>query len=73
MELQDINNVEGMTCMNIVLPKGGSLEVNVTEKFLEVVRMHFELPPNGNVSEDHVRMYIYGAFKNAVDKAERGE
>jgi len=64
---------ESMIKKNIPLPKGGSLEVDVTQKFLDVVRSHFEVPNEQQVSDDHIRMYIWGALKNAVDKAERGE
>ena len=58
---------------NIPLPKGGTLEVDVTQKFLDIVRSHFGIPSNQQVDDDHIRMYVWGAFKNAVDKAERGE
>lgn len=58
---------------NILLPKGGVLEVDVTQKFLDVVRAHFGVPADQTVSDDHVRMYVWGAFKNAIDKAEWGE
>jgi hypothetical protein len=56
---------------NIALPKGGTLEVNITPQFLEVVRKHFELSATSFVNDDHIRMYIWGAFKNAVEKAEK--
>jgi len=55
---------------NIVLPKGGILEVDVTPTFLNVVQKHFELSTLEQVEDDHIRMYIWGAFKNAIDKAE---
>ena len=56
---------------NIRLPKGGNLEVDLNDEFLEVVRKHFSLSSLGEVADDHVRMYIWGSFKNAIDKAER--
>ena len=56
---------------NIALPKGGTLEVDITPQFLEVVRKHFELSATSSVNDDHIRMYIWGAFKNAFEKAER--
>ena len=55
---------------NIQLPKGGILEVDVTPKFLEIVRSHFGMSENQSVTDDCIRMYIWGAFKNAIDKAE---
>lgn len=56
---------------NIALPKGGTLEVDVTPQFLEIVRQHFELSTTSSVDDDHIKTYIWGAFKNAIDKAER--
>lgn len=56
---------------NITLPKGGTLEVDMTPEFLRAVRSHFNLPSMNTVSDDHIRMYIWGAFKNAIDKAEK--
>jgi len=57
---------------SIELPKGGALEVEMTPEFLNVVRDHFNLPKMNTVSDEHIRMYIWGAFKNAIDKAEKG-
>lgn len=56
---------------NIALPKGGTLEVDVTPQFLDVVRKHFQLSPKAIVSDEHIRMYVWGAFKNAIDKADK--
>jgi len=57
---------------NIPLPRGGELEVEASPRFLEIVKQHFGLPTVLEVNDEHVRMYIWGAFKNAVDKAEAG-
>lgn len=57
---------------NIQLPNGGTLEVDVTPEFLNIVRNHFNLPAMNTVADDHIRIYIWGAFKNAVDKADVG-
>jgi hypothetical protein len=65
MEMSD------MTKKNIQLPKGGVLEVDVTPKFLDAIRSHFNIPTSQPVADDYIRMYIWGAFKNAVDKADR--
>jgi hypothetical protein len=56
---------------SISLPRGAVLEVDITTEFLEVVRKHFDLLSASNVTDDHIRMYIWGSFKNAIDKAER--
>jgi len=53
----------------IPLPDGGSLEVDMTPQFLSIVCDHFKLEDKNKVQDDHLRMYIWGAFKNAVDKA----
>lgn len=60
-----------MTRKNIALPKGGTLEVDVTPQFLDIVCKHFQLSSTNFVSDDHIRMYVWGAFKNAIEKAER--
>lgn len=61
----------GMTRKNIQLPKGGTLELDITPQFLDAVRSHFNIPDSQTVADDYIRMYIWGAFKNAIDKAER--
>lgn len=58
---------------DIPLPRGGTLEVDLSPQFLDVVAQHFQLSDVSLIDNDHVRMYIWGAFKNAIDKAERGE
>jgi hypothetical protein len=59
------------TKKTIKLPRGGMLEVDVTPQFLQIVCDHFGLKEKSDVEDDHLRMYIWGAFKNAVDKAEK--
>ena len=54
----------------IKLPKGGDLEVSLTSEFLEAIKNHFELGSALKVTDDHIRMFIYGATKNALDEAE---
>ena len=56
---------------NIVLPTGGMLEVDMTDQFLDVVKNHFDLASTHEVHDEHLRLYIWGAFKNALDKAEK--
>jgi hypothetical protein len=64
--------IENPIKMNVDLPKGGTLELELTDKFLQVVRDQFMLQTISEVKEEHIRMYIWGAFKNALDKAELG-
>lgn len=54
----------------IKLPSGETLEVSIYPGFLEKVAGHFGLDSASSVLDDHIRMYIYGAFKNAIDRQE---
>jgi hypothetical protein len=54
----------------IVLPKGGALELTLSPKFYDRVRLHFGLASDAYVDDDHLRMFVFGALKGAVDKAE---
>lgn len=56
----------------IQLPKGETLELTIHPGFLDVVRKQFGLNPDEEVTDEHLRMFVYGAFKTAVDKAEAG-
>jgi len=58
---------------SIQLPKGGTLELDITPKFFDIIRAHFDIPITRPVGDEYIRMYIWGAFKNAIDKAEKGE
>ncbi len=60
-----------MEKLNIMLPQGGNLEVQVTKEFIDTVQAHFSLDSPDNVSEDHIRMFIYGSIRSAVEKAEQ--
>ena len=55
---------------NILLPNGSTLEVTIKPGFLEKVASQFNLEEIKDVSNEHIRMYIFGAFKNAIDKVE---
>lgn len=46
------------------------MNVDVTEQFYDRVRQHFGLSEGSHVDDDHIRMFIYGAVKTALDKAE---
>jgi hypothetical protein len=52
----------------INLPKGEVLEVQTSEEFYVRIRKHFGLKINEYVSDDYVRMFIYGSVKTALDK-----
>ena len=55
----------------IQLPKGGELEVSITDAFLKQVRDYFDIDSQSIVSNDHVRVFVYESFKSAVEKVEK--
>ena len=57
--------------IRIELPKGGALYVKGTDEFMNKIKNHFELSDVKDVDHEHIRMYVYGALKNATDKAEK--
>ena len=54
----------------VKLPKGGDLEISLTPEFLSVLSKHFNLPSPSHVNDDHIRMFVYGSLKSALDSAE---
>tara|TARA_R110000824_G_scaffold96509_2_gene231059 strand:+ start:377 stop:565 length:189 start_codon:yes stop_codon:yes gene_type:complete len=60
-----------MEKIEITLPRGGILEVEATQDFLEKVRSHFNLRLSDDVDNDHIRMFIFGSLQSAVEKAEK--
>lgn len=53
----------------IKLPNGNVLEVTLSPEFLSRVARQFEILTD-SVNDDHIRMFIFGALKNAIDKAQ---
>jgi len=62
-----MENVDNAETRFIQLPNGNTLEVTIRPGFLLRVAAHFGLSSIDNVENNHIRMYIFGAFKNAVD------
>lgn len=56
----------------VPLPKGGTLEIETTPAFYDALRKHLMLQPTQAVTDDHVRMFIFGVVSGAIDKAEIG-
>jgi hypothetical protein len=56
----------------IVLPKGGELEITLSNEFLWKLSNHFMIPVK-EVTDDHIRMFVWGATKTAIEKAENGD
>ena len=50
----------------------GILEVTMTPQFITELRKRFMLADDQPVEDDHIRMFVWGAVKNAIDKAEAG-
>ena len=53
----------------ITLPKGGDLEVDLTPEFLNLVKGHFSLAVIEDISDDHIRMFIYASTKSAFESS----
>lgn len=58
-----------MQSRTIILPNKQVLEVQMTPAFLDKVATQFKIKSE-EVSNDHIRMFIHGALKGAIDKAE---
>ena len=54
----------------IKLPKGGELEVGMTQGLMDRIRYQFGLTSSQAIDDDHVRMFVWGSVNSAVDKAE---
>jgi len=54
----------------IGLPSGGELEVEMTPDFLCYVRRQFNLTEEDVVTDDHIRMFVHGSVKCALDDVE---
>jgi len=55
----------------IKLPNGNTLELSVTPAFLEKVAQQFSFDSAHDVTDEHIRAYLFGALKTAIDKAEK--
>ena len=55
----------------VPLPRGGTLEIQMTPSFIDKVRYHFGLKESDPVTDDHFRMFIWGALNFAIEKATR--
>ena len=53
---------------DIELPRGGTLDLEYTEQFITLVREWAKLQPDEEVTDRHIRTYLYGAMKNAIDR-----
>jgi hypothetical protein len=53
----------------VELSQGGTLEVQLTQRLLDVIKTQFGITDD-RVTDDHIRMFMWGSIKNALDKAE---
>jgi hypothetical protein len=65
--------MDGSETRSIELPQGGTLEITMGDKFNLVLRKHFNLSSDAKIEDDHIRMFLFGAVKNALDKAETSD
>lgn len=54
----------------IKLANGEILTVEVRPGFYDKIRTQFMLSKEQDVSDEHIKMFIFGAVKSAIDKAE---
>ena len=54
----------------IILPKGGELHVDMTQEFIDRIRLTFNLGESVSPTNDQIRMYIFGSVNCAINKEE---
>lgn len=52
--------------------RDGTLVIEMTQAFMDRVRLHFGLGASVVVTDAHLREYVWNAVDNAVKKAEAG-
>lgn len=65
------NNENFIETRSITLPKGCTLEIKITQELLDRIRYQFQIDKSETVTDDHMRMFIWGAVSTALDKAEK--
>lgn len=56
---------------NIKLPNGSILEIEASERFYDAIRFEYKLDENTEITDDHIRLFVYGTMNNAVIEAEK--
>ena len=54
----------------VSLKNGQFMTIDMTPEFYPNLRKRFDLAPDEFVSDEHIRMFVFGAVKTAIDKAE---
>ena len=56
---------------NVQLPNGSTLEIEATERFYEAIRFEYKLDKSIEITDDHIRTFVYGTVNTAVQNAEK--
>jgi len=56
---------------SIELPNGQMLEIEMTQAFITRLVEQFKLAFASELTDDMIRLYVWGSLKNATDKAEK--
>ena len=59
-----------MKKIDIELQSGNTLEIEYVEEFIDKVRTGLGLLATEEITEKHIKKFIFESFKSAVDKAE---
>lgn len=68
--MQDTQFIE---TRQVTLPRGGILEIQMTQSMINRIKQSFGLSHEQSIDDDHIRMFLWGAVNDAVNKAECGE
>jgi len=52
-----------------IATRDGTLVIEMTQSFIDRVRSQFDLDADAVLTDDHLKLYVWGAVNNAVVKA----
>ena len=53
---------------SFLLNDGSKLDVKATDEFLDKVTKQMDLNERSEVTDDHVKMFIFGSLKSSLEK-----
>jgi hypothetical protein len=56
---------------NVQLSNGSTLEIEASERFYEAIRFEYKLDKSVEITDDHIRTFVYGTVNTAVQNAEK--
>ena len=56
---------------NVQLSNGSTLEIEASERFYEAIRFEYKLDKSSEITDDHIRTFVYGTVNTAVQNAEK--